>query len=212
MFGFIWRTTQLSEFDGALTRERLIQGARLLLIDDECPLLLGELQQSGFSVDHDETGNDLRNIDNQIYDVIILDYHGVGQRLGLLHGMELLKYIKRVTPRSRIIAYTSRSLTASESEFFRLSHAVLPKDYGLGESLNIIEDEIRKSLSKEHLFEALLKKLEILDPNEKKRIHKGLLKSLSKKDENHFKNVIVKVCGNVAEKSADIIIKQLFWT
>ena len=45
-----------------------------------------------------------------------------------MQGLDLVKHLKRVSPRTRLIAYTSRSLNASESDFFRLSHAVLPKD------------------------------------------------------------------------------------
>jgi CheY-like chemotaxis protein len=204
------RTPTLTSFDGALTRERLVQGGRIVVVDDESPLLIEELRKEGFAVDHDTTGSDLHNVESQIYDVAILDYHGVGHRLGSGQGLDLLRHIRRVSPRTRIIAYTSRSLSAAESEFFRLSHAVLPKDLGLGDSLAIVETELRKALSKEHLFEALLIKLNVADPEEKDRIRAALAKALVKKSENRFKAAIVKLAGQAGEKAAEIIIKQLF--
>ncbi len=137
-FGF-FTAPELSSFDTALTREQLIQGGRIVVIDDEAPLLIDELRRIGFSVDHDTTGNELNKIDNQRYDVAVIDYHGVGQKLGNSQGLDLLRYIRRVSPRTRTVVHTSRSLTASEHEFYRLSHAVLPKDEGLGESLELIE-------------------------------------------------------------------------
>ena len=158
----------LNSFDQTITRERLIQSGRIIVVDDETPILIGELKDEGFAVHHDLEGKDLHNIENQIYDLAILDYHGVGQRLGNSQGLDLLKHIRRVSPRTRIIAFTSRSLNAAESEFFRLSHAVLPKDLGLGDSLALIEGELRKAFSKEHLFESLITKLQISNPQEKK--------------------------------------------
>lgn len=206
----LFGSRDLSSFDVALTRERLVQGGRLVVIDDETPLLIEELRKEGFAVDHDTTGSDMHNVENQIYDVAILDYHGVGKRLGPAQGLDLLRHIRRVSPRTRVIAYTSRSLSASESEFFTSSHAVLPKDLGLGDSLALVEGELRRALSKEHLFEALVQKLNVATPEEKERIREALVKALASKSENKFKSAIVKIAGQAGEKVAEIIIKQLF--
>ena len=57
------------------------------MIDDENPLLIQEMQKEGFAVDHDTTGQDLHNLEGQIYDVAIVDYHGVGRKsLGRCRG------------------------------------------------------------------------------------------------------------------------------
>lgn len=205
-----WKSPELSAFDQTLTREQLIQSARILVIDDETPLLIEELKGEGFSVDHDKTGADLRHIDNQIYDLAIVDYHGVGQKLGSGQGLELLKHIRRVSPRTRVVAHTSRSLTAAESEFFTLSHAVLPKDLGLGDSLALIEGEVQKAFSKEYLFEALIAKLNVTDERERKRVRKVLIKSLADGNQVRFTELITKLAGTVAEKAVGIIISRLF--
>ena len=207
-----WKRPGLDAFDQTLTREQLVQSGRIVLIDDEKPLLIEELRGEGFAVDHDDTGSDLRHIENQIYDVAIVDYHGVGHKLGTGQGLDLLKHIRRVSPRTRIIAYTSRSLAAGESEFFTRSHAVLPKDLGLGESLALIETELRKSFSKEYLFEALLAKLNVSDQREKKKLQKALVKALSTGNQARFTEVITKMAGAAAEKAVGIIITRLFGT
>ncbi len=201
---------ELSEFNQLLSRERLIQSARITFIDDEEPLLIQELKEAGFSVEHDRTGDNLHNIDNQIYDLAILDYHGVGARLGASQGLGLLKHIRRVSPRTRVLAYTSRSLNASESEFFRLSHSVLPKDQGLGDSLEQVEAELQKAYAKEHLFEALVSKLDMCSPADKEKTRKVLLKSLAKGGEPKFKAHIKKLAGAGAEKAVDVIIAKIF--
>lgn len=200
----------LQSFDSQLTRERLIQSGRLVIIDDEQPLLIDELRRVGFAVDHDRTGSDLRNYDNQIYDLAIVDYHGVGGQLGAGQGLDLLKHISRVSPRTRLVAYTSRSLSSAESEFFRLSHVVLPKDMGLGDSLVLIEGELKKSLQKEHLFQALIDKLTVTDGLQRAKIQEGLVRALSSNNEGQFKKLISKFAGQAAEKSVEIIIDKLF--
>lgn len=200
----------LSSFDAALPREELIQNGRIAIIDDEEPLLIEHMRRSQFSVDHDKTGDDLRNYEAQLYDVAIVDYYGVGQRLGAGQGLDLLKHIRRVSPRTRLIAYTTRSLNASESEFFRLSHIVLPKDMGLGDSMNLIEDQLRKALSKEHLFESILAKLSITSGEERVKMHTALARALSSQDKGKFKEYVSKAVGVTAEKTVEILIGKLF--
>lgn len=200
----------LSSFDGAFSRERLIQTGRMVVVDDEDPLIIEDLRKSGFAVDHDKTGDDLTKFDNQIYDVAVIDYHGVGQGLGKNQGLDLLKHIRRVSPRTRLVAYTSRSLTAAESEFFRLSHVVLPKDMGLSESMALIEGQLRLAFSKEHLFESLLNKLSLSDPKERLKIQQELIKSLTKHDGSEFKKFVIKLAGDAAGKSVEYIIDKMF--
>jgi DNA-binding response OmpR family regulator len=214
MTGFFSRFFQkptLSSLDTSLTRDRLIQSGRIAFIDDESPLLIDELRQSGFGLDHDKTGSDfLHNYDNQTYDVAIVDYHGVGGRLGSGQGFEVTKHLRRVSPRTRIIAYTSRSLSAAESDFFRQSDVVLPKDFGLGDSLSLIEGELRKALSKEHLFQALISALNLSSGEERQRMQDALIDALSKRKESRFKGYLKKVAGDVAAKGVELILSKLF--
>jgi DNA-binding NarL/FixJ family response regulator len=207
-----WSKQDLSSFDHLLTRERLIQAGRIIIIDDEEPLFIQELKNEGFAVDHDRAGDNLQNIESQIYDVAIIDYHGVGQKLGAMQGLDLIKHIGRVSPRTRLVAYTSRSLSASESDFFRLSHAVLPKDLGLGDSLALVEDQLKKAFSKEHLFDALLTKLNVSAESEKKRIRDALTRALSERNESKFRDSLTKLAGQAAGKAVEIIISKLFFT
>lgn len=201
---------ELDYYDQSLSRERLIQLGRIAFIDDEEPLLISELRDAGFSVDHDTEGNEVHKIDQQLFDVAVLDYFGVGRKLGQMQGLDLLKHIKRVSPRTRVIAYTSRSLNAQESEFFRQSDAVLRKDSGLVDSLALIEQELRKSFSKEHLFEALLQKLKIEDPQTKQKARVALVKALGKQDENGFREFLSKILVGASEKGIEVVLTRLF--
>lgn len=211
IFGFmIGKLPQLAAFDTSITREKLIQNGRIVVIDDGNELIIDELRKAGFAVDHDISGDDLTKIDNQLYDVAVIDFHGVGMRLGNNHGLDLMKYIRRVSPRTRLIAFTSRSLNASESEFFRLSHIVMPKGMSLRESMEIVEEQLRLAFTKEHLFEALLSKLSVSNPDEKKRLQAAIVKALVKKDEGGLKRFISKAFGIAAEKSTKYILDRIF--
>lgn len=207
---WFWKRKMLGDYEKALPREVLVQSARVAVIDDEQPLIIEELRKVGFAVDHDRSGADLRPYDQQLYDVAIVDFHGVGAQLGPLHGLELVRHIRRVSPRTRVIAYTSRSLSASESDFFTLSHTVLPKDLGLGESLALIEGEARKALSKQHLFDALIEKLSGAAPGKRAEIEKELVKALDHKDDQTFKKYLSKSVGFTAEKAVDVILAKIF--
>lgn len=206
----LFTTPDLAQFDESLTRERLIQSARIVVVDDEHSLLTDELRAAGFSVDEDRSGDDLRKIDQQLYDLAIVDYHGVGARLGSGQGLDLLKHIRRVSPRTRVLAYTSRSLSASESEFFRLSHGVLPKDLGLVDSMAAIEAELRNAFGKQHLFDALVAKLAIADADKQARVREALVKALNSKNPVRFKEEIVKIGGTAADKAVELIVGRLF--
>jgi hypothetical protein len=207
----LWfRKKKLSQFEKQVTREVLIQSGRIAFVDDESPLLIDELRRIGFAVDHDRSGDDLRSYDLQIYDVAVVDFHGVGAQLGPAQGLELVRHIRRVSPRTRVVAYTSRSLSAAESEFFRLSHTVLPKDLGLGESMSLLERELQVALSKQYLFDALLEKLKVATPERKAEMEKALVKALSSNDSQMFSKYLSKTAGFVVEKAVDVILAKLF--
>ena len=205
-----WKRKALSDYERAMPREVLVQGSRVVVVDDEQPLIIDELRKAGFAVDHDASGADLRPYDQQLYDVAVVDFHGVGGQLGAMQGLELVRYIRRVSPRTRVVAHTSRSLSASEADFFTLSHTVLPKDLGLGDSLALIEGELKKALSKQHLFDALIGKLAGSAPERRAEIEKELLKALAGKNDESFKRYLSKSVGFTAEKAVDVILSKMF--
>lgn len=205
-----WSKKSISDYERPVSREALIQKGRIAVIDDEEPLLVGHLKQNGFAVDHDRTGGDTRNYDAQIYDVAVVDFHGVGLQLGPAQGLELVRHIRRVSPRTRVIAYTSRSLAANEAEFFRHSHTVLPKDLGLADSTKLIEGELAIALSKQFLFDALLEKLQAVASDRRPEIEKKLVAALSNGDQESFKKYLSKAIGFSAEKAVDVILARLF--
>ena len=93
------------------SRDIIIKRSRILIVDDEDPVIIQSMKGAGFAVDHfrDIGDDNIKKIDNYLYDLIILDFGGVGSKFGEDEGLSLLKYIKRVAPATVIITYTSKS-------------------------------------------------------------------------------------------------------
>ncbi len=149
---------KLADLSVTLTRDELIRRSRILIIDDEEPRLRADLEQAGFSVgymkDVDKAG--LQLLEKMLYDLVILDFSGVGRTLGKDEGLAILRHLKRVNPSVIVLSYTSKPLFSGHADFYRLTDGVLAKDAGIGDSLEIIENALRKSMSLDNLWRGLL--------------------------------------------------------
>jgi len=211
MFNWPWGTPKLGKYADSVSRDILIQSGRILFVDDEDVPLIEQLKHAGLSVDHDRTGTSFEaQVNNQTYDVAILDHTGVGSSYGPAQGLDLLKFIRRVSPRTRIVAYTSKALGSGASDFFRLADTVLAKDSGKRESLERVEEQLQKAFDKQHLFDALMQKLAIASPSERDRLKGILEKGLRARDQSKFREALKKGVGFAAEKGVDIVLSRIF--
>jgi hypothetical protein len=194
-----------------VTRQEIIKKTRIAVIDDDEKLqLIDFLKKQGFSVDHDRKGNDLSKYSTGIYDVIIVDYHGVGSDLGNAQGLSLLRFLRKEAVGVRLIAYTSRSLTASEADFFKLSHAVLPKDWGVMDSMELIEEQVRITYSKSYLFDELVDGRGIKDSKTKKELKNKLIECIEGGERDEFNKYLLKAFKFTANKAIDVLIGKFF--
>jgi DNA-binding response OmpR family regulator len=166
-------------------REQLIKNSRIVIIDDEEPQLKQDLEQRGFAVTYakDIEMNLQQQIESGIYDLIILDFAGVGTSIGPEEGLSILRHVRRVSPAVIILAYTSKALDSSKADFYRLTDGVLSKDSGIGESQEKVEDALRKAHSPSNLWKALVNKLGITPGSEQEKdLEKRFLASHSNKN------------------------------
>ena len=209
--GWWFKDPALETYSSGLSRDVLIQSGRILFVDDEVMPLIEELRRTGFSVNHDTTGNEFEpQVSAQYFDVAILDYSGVGQKYGPKQGLDLLRHIRRVSPRTRIIAYTSRSLSSVESDFYRMADRVLAKDAGVAETLEVVEEQLQRAFSKQHLFDSLVKSLDVTSDAGRKVLKTALEKALKEKDQSPVKAAIKKVVGKAADKGMDVLLSRIF--
>ena len=88
--------------------------------------------------------------------MILLDFGDVGAAFGQDQGLSLLKHIKRVNPAIVVLSYTSKALETRHADFYRQTDGALAKDAGIQESLEKIEDALRKAHSIKNVWTGLL--------------------------------------------------------
>lgn len=151
----------LTLMKGALPRTELLRRGRIAVLDDEAPEMLQDLRDSGLSVGHLKSTDDpqFQALADGFYDLLLLDYGGIGRRFGQDEGLDVLRYLKRVNPSLRILAFTARTFDASKADFFRLCDGVVKKDAGIRETLEQIEFHLSEVLNPSYEFAALTKAL-----------------------------------------------------
>lgn len=211
MWGIFRGAPALESYENGLPRDALIQSGRILFVDDELVPLIEDLKVAGFAVNHDLSGHDYEQlVAGQAFDVAVVDYSGVGRKYGPKQGLDLMRFIRRVSPRTRIVAFTSKGLGSDKSDFYRLADTVLAKDAGLAEALACIEEQLQKAYSKQHLFDALLKSLDVSSPKDRLAIREAVEKAIDRRDQAGLKGAIKKVVGPVVDKGIDILLAKFF--
>lgn len=211
MWAWLSRVPSLESYTNGVSRDILIQQGRILFVDDELIPLIEELKDAGFSVNHDRTGHDYEQlVVGQLFDVALIDYSGVGKKYGSKQGLDLMRFIRRVSPRTRIIAYTSKGLGSDKSDFYRLADTVLAKDSGVTEALECLEEQLQRAFSKQHLFDSLIKTLDVASNSDRAAIKKAVEQALKSKDQGMLKKRIKSVVGAIADKGVDVVLAKLF--
>src|SRR5204863_9974119 len=87
-----WQHRTIDSLKPKISRDELRRRSRLLVIDDERPDLIDDLQHAGFSVDHrsDIDKQHLSVLDQPLYDAVLLDFGNVGTTSGSDQGLSLL--------------------------------------------------------------------------------------------------------------------------
>jgi CheY-like chemotaxis protein len=157
---WFWRKKlRLDSINVGMPREELIRRSRILVIDDERPDLIDDLQRSHFAVDYlaDIRPENLADrLDSNLYDLVLLDFGQVGEGIGREQGLSILRHIKRVNPAVVVLAYTSKALETQHADFYRLADGVLPKDAGIADSMRRIEEALQKAHSVENIWRGVL--------------------------------------------------------
>lgn len=157
---WFWRKKlRLDSIDASMPREELIRRSRILVVDDERPDLIDDLQRSHFALEYvpDIRAENLSDkLDSNLYDLVLLDFGQVGEDIGKEQGLSILRHIKRVNPAVVVLAYTSKALGTDHADFYRLADGVLPKDAGIADSMRRIEEALQRAHSVENIWRGVL--------------------------------------------------------
>lgn len=152
-----FKRQSITEMRSPLPRLEVLRKGRIAVLDDEVPEMLPDLAGHGLSVMHIASTDDaqFQALADGYYDLLLLDYGGIGPRFGKDEGLDVLKYLKRVNPALRILAFTARTFDASKADFFRLCDGIVKKDAGIRETLEQIEANLAEVLTPAYQFDAL---------------------------------------------------------
>jgi predicted DNA-binding protein YlxM (UPF0122 family) len=117
----------------------------------------------------------------------------------------IYREIKRNNPSCYVIAYSSKSLKISQSDFYRLSDATLGKDAGRADMLEKVESSLRDAFDVSRLWTSVLSLANIPD-NEKRKFTRTLAIAL---ETNKSDGIMDKLANAVGGKISDTLIGTL---
>jgi CheY-like chemotaxis protein len=207
----MFKKYRIDEIDMQISRDDLLRRSRILVVDDERPDLIDDLSRAHFSVDYlpDVTKENLDVIERPLYDLIILDFFKVGMTLGADHGLSLLRHIKRVNPTAVILAYTSKALGTEHADFFRMADGVLSKDAGITDSIEKVEEYLRKAHSIQNLWNGMLNITNIQAGSKKDIEWQDLfVRGMRKGKMDTFRQQVMKSLGGEGAKKIGMLILE----
>jgi DNA-binding response OmpR family regulator len=201
---------RLDSLAAPLSRDELLRRSRILVVDDERPDLIDDLEHAHFAVQYvaDITKDNIDLIERPLYDLVLLDFGNVGNAFGHDSGLSLLRHMKRVNPALVVLAYTSKSLGTEHADFYRLADGVLAKDDGIGESTQKIEEALRKAHSIDNLWKGVLAVAGIA-PNSKQDLEWQALVVKGSKDRRKLAILKDKVRDAIGSEAAEKVITGL---
>jgi CheY-like chemotaxis protein len=142
-----------------VTLEEARKKARLLVIDDHAVPFLKLFTENGYHMERWNKVENLSQLTDGHFDLILLDMHGVGLRESpQQQGLGILRHIKRSNPTQLVVAYSAQTWNPSDSEFFSLADAALDKTDEFVEFKEVVDTLLMKRYSPGH-FIALMNEM-----------------------------------------------------
>ncbi len=129
----IWKKKTIENLTFNMPLEDIKRIAKILIIDDDeqaFPYKL--LQKEGYNVHYWDRVDNLKELENGIYDLIILDIYGVASKdMSINDGLGILEHIKKNNPSQLVIAYSGQKFDLSHSAFWQIADDYLGKPSSL---------------------------------------------------------------------------------
>ncbi len=152
--------------DKAIPYSTMKQRARILVIDDREFTYLDLFIKDGYSIEKWSSIESLPKLEENYYDIILLDQQGIGiEQSPIKNGMALLKHLKNYNPAQIVIAYSQSKFKIGDLEFFNLSDASLDKNSDYYIFKRLVDDLLKKRFSTEYYAQQLKKFLEKQNEN-----------------------------------------------
>lgn len=184
----------------------------ILIIDDNDFMPESYLKLNGYQLQHKTDIDTIQDV--QPYDIILCDISGVGKKLGYSkEGAFVIREIHASYPLKRIIAYTVNTYDADYNQFFSIADFVAPKDLGIDDWINVLDEQVKKSIDpinqwnkiRDYLQESGVSTLTIARIEDKfvsavNRKDFGKLKSFVQGEDSKLNNIITEFTSSLCAK------------
>jgi len=159
--------------------------ARVLVIDDDADAFPCELlQNEGYNVRYWSKVENLHDLENGEFDLIVLDIFGVAPaRVSENDGLGILEHLKKHNPAQLVIAYSGQKYDLSQSSFWSMADDYLGKPSSLIGCKEKIDGLLRRSFTPQHYWQAAAAMLQEAGVTDKKlsAIEGAVAKSLKRR-------------------------------
>ena len=133
---------------------------RVLFVDDEELEITNALKREGYDIEHWRDVENLDQLCDGRYQVILLDVRGIGGKYGG-NGLNVLKYVATHNPLVYTCIFSAKPFTGEEAEVIRqYAGRSITKDSTIFELIDIFET-YASTLSEEKVLEILESKFEL---------------------------------------------------
>jgi hypothetical protein len=184
------------------TKELRRRISKILFVDDEKIEIVQDIRDLGYNANlrSDISPENIGEIERGEFQIVFLDFEGVGKKYGDQQGLGLLRHIKNVAPSVFIVSYTSKSIRPEFADFYRLADTTLGKDRGIGEAQSVIDAALEKIYSPEKLWSDLNTMLK-LDKTKQVKLSEYTEKAISKKNFSDVVGYVASVAQNEQVRS-----------
>ncbi|WP_263258867.1 hypothetical protein [Pseudomonas oryzihabitans] len=142
--GFFWRE-EMWPFKKTTTYtpptfDEIKKRAKILVIDDSDFAYAPLFARDGYTIEKWDDIENLERLENNYYDLILLDIQGVGQNESEEEGFGILKHIRAKSPAQIVIAFSNADWSLKYQEFFDLADKKLAKSQDYVEFKRIVDD------------------------------------------------------------------------
>ncbi len=107
--------------------DEIRQRARILVVDDQAFPYETLFERDGYTIKKWDDIDNLRDLEEGNFDLILLDLQGVGRSESSEEGLGVLKHIRTAQPAQIIIAYSNADWPLKHQPFFQMADATLQK-------------------------------------------------------------------------------------
>lgn len=149
--------------------EEIKKRAKILVIDDNDFAYAPLFSRDGYTIEKWDDIESLEKLENNYFDLILLDMQGVGQNESEEEGFGILKHIRAKSPAQIVIAFSNADWSLKYQGFFDLADRKLAKSQDYVEFKRTVDDLLIKRFNHNFYIEKI-EKIQNLSPSEKTKI------------------------------------------